>query len=131
MMKCAALTGISADVIRELKRGRPRTLEVQSAHNVITLSGVAPGTRIFMTDVDRDDLGVGDNGILVDVISIGIMMKRIIEFSHGSHFEERERMAARVQVRYCANSSVKEVSSVETILPTTVEVLKVNCCHAG
>lgn len=130
-MKCAALTGISADVIRELKRGRARTLEVQSAHNVITLSEVAPGAHIFMTDVDRDDLAVGDNGIVVDVLSIVTMMKRIIEFSHASHFEERERMAVRLQVRYCANSSVKEVSTVETILPTTVEVLKVSCCHAG
>ncbi|ACL16060.1 DUF473 domain-containing protein [Methanosphaerula palustris] len=130
-MKCAALTGISAEVIKELKRGRPRTLEVQSAHNVITVSGVDPGSHLFMTDVDRDDLAIGDNGIIVDVLSIGITMKRIIEFSYGSHFEERERMAARIQVRYCANSSVKEVSPLETIQPTTVEVLKVTCCHAG
>ncbi|WP_286878694.1 DUF473 family protein, partial [Methanoculleus sp. UBA413] len=35
-MKYAALTGISPSVIAELKGGKARTLELCSAHNIIT-----------------------------------------------------------------------------------------------
>ena len=42
-MKINALTGISAAVIAELKKGKPRTIELQSAHNIITLIDVLPG----------------------------------------------------------------------------------------
>ncbi|MFA5237864.1 MAG: DUF473 family protein, partial [Methanoregula sp.] len=50
-MKCAALTGISPEVIRDLRTGKPRTIELQSTHNIVTLDGIEPGpeVHIFMT----------------------------------------------------------------------------------
>lgn len=131
-MRCAALTGIAPDVIRDIKAGRPRTIELQSTHNIVTMASVKPGpeTHIFMTSIDLDDLGPGDAGICVYVLSSIIMMKRI-EFSHGSHYEERERMSARVQVKYCASSIIKEVFHEGLMKPTEVEVLKSACYHAG
>lgn len=132
-MKCAALTGISPDVIRDLKTGRPRTIELQSTHNIITIEGVAPGpeTHIFMTSIDFEDLGPGDAGICVYVLSTNITMKRIVEFSHGSYYEERERVSARVQVKFCATSVIKEVYYEGLCKPLAVEVLKSSCYHAG
>jgi len=132
-MKCAALTGISPDVIKDLKSGRPRTIELQSTHNIITIEGVTPGpdTHIFMTSIDLEDLGPGDTGICVFVLATSITMKRIVEFSHGSHYEERERMSARVQVKYCATSVIKEVYFEGLCKPLAVEVLKSACFHAG
>ena len=132
-MRCAALTGISPDVIKELKAGRPRTIELQSTHNIVTIAGVEPGPKahIFITSIDLADLGPGDAGICVYVLSTNITMKRMVEFSHGAYYEERERMSARVQVKYCAASVIKKVFHEGLCLPTEVEVLKSSCYHAG
>ena len=95
-MKCAALTGISASVISELKKGKARTLELQSAHNIITLTSIDPGDCVFLTPVDLDDLTTGDPGIIVDIVSITINMKRMVEAIAPYFYEERERMSARI-----------------------------------
>jgi hypothetical protein len=132
-MKCAALTGISPDIIKDLRSGRPRTIELQSTHNIVTIVDVEPGpeTHIFLTSVDLADLSPGDPGICAYVLATSIAMKRMVEFSQGSHYEERERMSARVQVKYCASSVVKEVFRKGMTSPTAVEVLKSACYHAG
>lgn len=132
-MRCAALTGISPEVIRELKAGRPRTLELQSTHNIVTIANVQPGpeVHIFMTSIDVEDLSPGDSGICVELLSSVISMKRMVEYSRGNYYEERERMSARVQVRYCASSVVREVFHEALCSPTEVEVLKSACYHAG
>jgi hypothetical protein len=132
-MKCAALTSISPDIIRDLRSGRPRTIELQSTHNIVTIAAVEPGpdTHIFMTSTDVEDLSPGDVGICVFLLSTNLAMKRIVEFSHGMIYEERERMSARVQVRYCASSVIKAVYHEGLTKPTEVEVLKSSCYHAG
>jgi hypothetical protein len=132
-MRCAALTGISPEVIKDLRRGKPYTIELQSTHNIVSIAHVKPGpdSHIFLTSVDLEDLDPGDQGICVIVLATSVSMKRIVEFSHGSYFEERERMSARIQVKYCASSVVKQVFHEELCGPTEVEVLKSSCYHAG
>ena len=132
-MRCAALTGIAPEVIKDIRAGRPRTIELQSTHNIVTMATVEPGpeTHIFMTSIDIEDLGPGDAGICAYVLSSSIAMKRIVEFSHGRYYEERERMSARVQLKYCATSVIKEVFHEGLMQPTEVEVLKSSCYHAG
>ncbi|MDD1701986.1 MAG: DUF473 domain-containing protein [Methanoregula sp.] len=132
-MKCAALTGISPEVIRDLKAGRPRTIELQSTHNIVTIADIQPGpeVHIFMTSIDVEDLSPGDAGICVELLSSVLSMKRMVEYSRGNYYEERERMSARVQVRFCASSVVKEVFHEGLCSPTQVEVLKSACYHAG
>jgi uncharacterized protein len=129
-MKCYALTGISSDVIQELHKGRPRTLELQSTHNVITLAGVSPGSAVFMTSVDMEDLDPGDSGIIAEIIAVSITMKRIVEFTQGYHFEERERMSARIKVRCIGSSIVKTVTHESITQPISVDVVKSACFHA-
>jgi hypothetical protein len=129
-MTFAALTGISPAIVEELKRGRPRTVELTSANNVITLTGVKAGDHIFMTTLDCQDLGPGDPGIMVQVNSVAISMKRVIEFTNPLFFEERERMAARTQVKYCGTSLVKQVESRGMGRPILVDVVKTTCFHA-
>jgi hypothetical protein len=132
-MKCAALTGISPEVIRELKAGRPRTIELQSTHNIVTIASIEPGpeTHLFMTSIDLEDISPGDAGICVYLLASSISMKRMMEFSHGTYYEERERMSARIQVRYCSPSVVKAVYHEGFCSPTQVDVLKSSCYHAG
>lgn len=130
-MKCAALTGISPAVIAEIRHGKPRTLELQSAHNIITLTTVQPGDCLFLTAVDLDDLSAGDHGIIVDVISVTINMKRMIEFHSSLFYEERERMSVRMQVKFMDTTMVKHVEGREWEKPTVVDVVKASCFHAG
>ena len=133
-MKCAALTSISPDIIKELKSGRPRTIELQSTHNIVTVAEVEPGpeTHVFMTSTDVEDLSPGDAGICVFVLSTSLSMKRVVEFSQGGTvYEERERVSARVQVKFCATSVIKGVYRDGLMKPTKVEVLKSSCYHAG
>ncbi|HUK37966.1 MAG TPA: DUF473 domain-containing protein [Methanomicrobiales archaeon] len=129
-MAFAALTGISPAIIEELKRGKPRTVELASAHNVITLTGVKAGDHIFLTPIDCADLGPGDPGIMVEVNSVAISMKHSVEFANPVYFEERERMAARMQVRYCGASVVKQVESRGMGRPVLIEAVKTTCYHA-
>lgn len=130
-MKCAALTGISPELIRDLKSGRPRTLELESTHNVVTVAEISPGDHVFLTSVDRNDLSAGDGGIIVETLAVGINMKRTIGYVSGVHFEERERLSARIQVRYCGTSMVKSVELEGLCQPSEVEVTKGTCYHAG
>jgi hypothetical protein len=132
-MKCAALTGISPEIIKDLRGGKPRTIELQSMHNIVSIAEVKPGpdSHIFMTSIDLEDLDPGDQGICVIVLATSVSMKRMVEFSHGLYYEERERMSARIQVKYCASSVVKQVFREGVFGPTTVEVLKSSCYHAG
>lgn len=129
-MKCYALTGISPEVIRELRHGKPRTVELQSTHNVVTMADINPGTKVFMTSIDMEDLASGDSGIMVDVISVSIMMKRMMEFTQGHHYEERERMSARIKVQCIGSSTVKSVTHGGVIQPITVDVVISSCYHA-
>jgi len=132
-MQCPALTGISPEIIRDIKSGKPRTIELQSTHNIITVATIEPGpdTHLFLTSIDMEDLAPGDTGICVYVLAINITMKRIVEYMHGSHFEERERTSARIQVKYCASSVIKTVFHEGPMRPTSVDVLKSGCYHAG
>jgi hypothetical protein len=132
-MRCAALTGISTEIIKDLRKGKPRTIELQSTHNIMSIANVKPGpdSHIFMTSVDLEDLDPGDQGICVIVLATSVSMKRMVEYSQGIYYEERERMSARIQVKYCASSVVKGVFREGFFGPTMVEVLKSSCYHAG
>jgi hypothetical protein len=130
-MICFALTGIAPEVIKELRQGKPRTLELQSTHNVVTLAGINAGSPVFLTSVDMEDLSAGDSGIIVELMSISITMKRIVEFTQGLHYEERERMSARVKVKCIGTSTVKSVTHEGVIKPVTVDIVKSTCFHAG
>lgn len=129
-MNCYALTSIAPEVIRELQRGKARTLELQSTHNVITLAGLEPGSAVFMTSENIEDLTPGDTGIIVELIAISITMKRMVEFTQGLHYEERERMSARIKVRCIGSSTVKNVSMETLFRPVSVDVVKSACYHA-
>lgn len=131
-MRCAALTGINPAIIDALRTGRPRTLELQSAHNIITLAGEEPGSFIFLTAIDMEDLSPGDVGILAQILSISVSMRRIVvEYSHSSSIEERERTSARVQLKYACPSIIKSIQSKGMGNPTVIEVVKSECYHAG
>jgi hypothetical protein len=130
-MRYATLTGINPSIIAEIKLGRPRTLELTSAHNIITLTEIEPDSMIFMTSTDMEDLAPGDNGILTHVMGLSISMKRVVEYTNPFFYEERERTSARVQLRYVCSSTIKAVESRGTGRATIVDAVKAPqyCAH--
>jgi hypothetical protein len=130
-MKSAALTGISPEVIRELKSGKARTLELESTHNVVTVAEISPGTHVFLTSVDRDDLSQGDSGIICEVLALSVSMKRVTGHVTGIMYEERERISARIQVRYCGAAVVRSIEREGLWQPAQVEITRSTCYHAG
>lgn len=129
-MKYAALTGISPSVIAELKTGRARTLELNSAHNIITLTEASPGECIFITSVNEEDLSPGDPGIMVDLLVMNISMKRV-EVANPFSFEERERMSARIKVQFRGTTIARNVEGRKWGDPTKVEIIRSACYRAG
>lgn len=129
-MKYAALTGISPSVIAELKSGKPRTLELTSAHNIITLTGSAPGDCVFMTSITEEDLSPGDPGIMVDLLALNISMRRI-EVANPVFYEERERMSARIKVRFRGVTIARNVEGRKWGEPTWVDIVPSACYRAG
>ncbi|MCT8336915.1 DUF473 domain-containing protein [Methanoculleus sp. Afa-1] len=129
-MKHAALTGISPAVIAELKNGRARTLELTSAHNIITLTEAAPGECIFVTSVNEEDLSPGDPGIMVDLLALNIGMRRI-EVANSFFYEERERMSARIKVQFRGITLTRDVEGRKWGDPTKVEIVRSACYRAG
>lgn len=129
-MKHAALTGISPAVIAELKNGKARTLELTSAHNIITLTEAAPGECIFMTSVNEEDLAPGDPGIMVDLLTLTIGMRRI-EVANSFFYEERERMSARIKVQFRGITLTRDVEGRKWGDPTKVEIARSVCYRAG
>jgi hypothetical protein len=129
-MKHAALTGISPAVIAELKNGKARTLELTSAHNIITLTEAAPGECIFVTSVNEEDLSPGDPGIMVDLLALNIGMRRI-EVANSFFYEERERMSARIKVQFRGITLTRDVEGRKWGDPTKVEIVRSACYRAG
>jgi hypothetical protein len=131
-MECIALTGIFPQVIDELKKGIPRTVELTSAHNVISLTQVTPGSQIFLTTVDCEDVTVGDTGIVVEVISVAITMKHTVESGSGYHIMEREKLSARVKVKFLSKTTIRaNVTRCSITEPRIVDVVRPVAFHAG
>jgi hypothetical protein len=130
-MKCITLTGISKGTIEELKRGTPRTVELTSTHNIISLSHATVGADIFLTSIDCEDITTGDSGIIVHLISTSISMKHVAEAS-GSHICERERVTARMKVKFISTAKIRAAPACCVLTQATVtDIIKQTGYIAG
>lgn len=80
-MQIICIAGISPDVITELKKGRPRTVEFVSAQNVVCAAALSPGDPVYITSVPQEDLTTGDTGIIAVVTAAATAMQRVSSFS--------------------------------------------------
>jgi len=129
-MECIVLTGITGNVIKELQKGIPRTIELNSAHNIISVASVNPGEQIFMTSVTCEDLNPGDTGIILEIIAISINVKQYIDAAHGIYIVEQERTYARIKTKYIGNSTIKSITECSLTKPRKVDVVRPARFHA-
>lgn len=130
-MEYITLTGISKETIEELKRGIPRTVELTSTHNIVSLSSATVDTDIFLTSIDCEDITTGDSGIIVHLISTTISMKHIVEMG-GSHICERERVTARMKVKFVSTAKIRAAPACCVLTQATVtDIIKPTGYVAG
>ncbi len=127
MMQLIGLAGISPEVIAELKKGRPRTVEFVSAQNVVSASSVHVGDAVFLSSVPQDDLTAGDTGIVAMVTAAATTMQRISSTVPGVYYEERERLSVRLQLKTACTSHVKQVLDRGCCKVLRVDVVECSC----
>ena len=129
-MEYITLTGISKETIEELKRGIPRTVELTSTHNIISLASASPDTDIFLTSIECEDITTGDTGIIVHLISSTISMKHMVEIG-GSHICEREHVTARMKVKFISTAKIKTVPCCVLTQARVAEIIRPTGYLAG
>lgn len=126
-MQVIGITGIIPEIITELKRGNPRTLEFVSAQNVVSTSSVRVGDTVFISSVPQEDLSIGDNGILATVLASTVAMQRVSSGISGVYYEERERLSIRLQLKYVSCARVRSIKQRGCCSALCVDVLDCNC----
>ena len=96
-MECVALTGISDNVMKELKNHVLRTIEIRSPQNFFTALRVNAGDYVFLTHTSAQDVTGGTVGVLARVLKHQISTHRILQ-SNEMFYEEREMTMARIQL---------------------------------
>ena len=96
-MECVALTGISYNVIKEVKNHVLRTIEIRSPQNFFAALKINAGDYVFLTHTSAQDVTGGTVGVLARVLKHQISTHRILQ-SNEMFYEEREMTMARLQL---------------------------------
>ncbi len=97
MMEYIALTGISENVMKELKNHVLRTIEIRSPQNFFAVLKVNAGDYVFLTHTSAQDVTGGTIGVLAKVLKHQISTHRVLH-SNEMFYEEREMTMARIQL---------------------------------
>lgn len=96
-MECVALTGISDNVIKELKNHVLRTIEIRSPQNFFAALRINAGDYVFITHTSAQDVIGGTVGVLARVLKHQISTHKILQ-SNEIFYEECEMTMARLQL---------------------------------
>lgn len=109
-MEYVALTGISHEVVTDLKNHGLRTIEIRSPHNFFTTLNLNVGENIFLTSTSTQDLTAGTKGIIVKLMQHQVSTHRIINGT-DNFYEEREMTMIRIQLQSKCVARVRKVLS--------------------
>ncbi|WP_258083491.1 DUF473 domain-containing protein [Thermococcus thermotolerans] len=115
-MEAITLAGIARRVLDELLRSPYKTLELRSARNVIALEKAQELGRVFLTYETFQDVTVGTEGLLAEILRLESMEQRI----PWEESDEREVTVCRAQVRLLGLGRIVEVRKRNTVLVVRV-----------
>jgi len=93
-MKIIALTGISSKNISELVKNHLKTFNLKNFTNVLALTSLDVGDFVFITDVAKEDIISGTEGIVTQIKKLKIDSQK----ESPMYFEETESTVAKVQL---------------------------------
>jgi hypothetical protein len=128
-MEYIALTGIADSIIEILKKHQLKTLEIRNPQNFLGVLGLDAGDSVLLTSTSLQDLTDGTAGLIAQVVQKQVSVHSVFS-SSNSHFEEREIMSARIQLKCKCMARVKNVISSELGKQVRVEAREISCYEA-
>ncbi|MGP8336629.1 MAG: DUF473 domain-containing protein [Methanosarcinaceae archaeon] len=107
-MNCIALTGISENLMEELKNHILRTIEIRSPQNFFAAIRLNVGDYVFLTHTNAQDVTGGTIGVVARVLKHQISTNRVIT-SNDMFYEECEMTMARIQLDPKSITRVRKV----------------------
>ncbi len=129
MMECIALTGISENVMKELKNHILRTIEIRSPPNFFAALRLNAGDYVFLTHTSAQDVTGGTIGVVARVLKHQISTHRVLN-SNEMFYEEREMTMARIQLDPKSITRVRNVECNDIRKVARVVIDETSCYEA-
>ncbi len=129
-LRCLVLTGISKSTLDALLKREIRSIELRSAHNVVTALKAEVGSYVLLTPARLNDLDKGITGIVAEVMGKEVMSHSLF-FASNSYFEECEMTAVRLILKPKGFGRVISISNPGILDIREAEVVCITHFDAG
>jgi len=126
-MKCLVITGVSKRTLEDIVRRTIKTIELRSAHNVVTAFKAVEGSNVFLTTSKLHDIDKGTIGIIAEVVKKEITSHSLI---FASEVQESEMTVIRLRLNVKGLGRIVKVYNTDIIGITEAEVIEVNYFNA-
>jgi len=128
-MEYIALTGITDNVMKDLKNHILRTIEIRSPNNFFAALHLTAGDYVFLTPTSAQDITGGSTGVVARVRQHQISTHRLLH-SNEMFYEEREMTIARIQLEPKCIARIRRVGCNEIGEVTRVDAEEMSCYEA-
>ncbi|MCS3923806.1 DUF473 domain-containing protein [Methanosalsum natronophilum] len=128
-MKYVALTGISENVIKELRNNVLLSIEIRNPKNFFSALKLNPGESVFLTSTSSEDVRKGTLGVISKVLKHQVSTHRLVQ-SNDMYYEERETTLIRLQLQPNCLGRVNKPYDNSIEQPTYVEAEILTCYDA-
>ncbi|ABO35030.1 Protein of unknown function DUF473 [Methanococcus maripaludis C5] len=118
-MKALALTGVGPYAISEIVKNHIKTLNLKNICNLLALESSKVGDFLFITNISKEDVISGTDGLIVQIKKISINNQS----GYSRSCDETESVVGKVQIELLGYASCSNV--VETgLMDPSVVILK-------
>ena len=103
------MVGVDWLAMEDLLKHGTKTFELVSCDNVSAAKKLKPRDRVFVTNMGKQDLKRGLEGVLAEARRVETSYRRTF-ISGLSGFEEKELLTARVQLEYVDHGRVRKIT---------------------
>ena len=128
-MEYIALTGISDNVMRELRNHVLRTIEIRSPNNFLAALHLNAGDYVFLTHTSAQDLTGGNIGVIARVQKHQIATHKLVH-SNEMLYEECEMTMARIQLEPKCTARIRKIGGNVIGEITRVDAEQISCYEA-
>ncbi|HIP63569.1 MAG TPA: DUF473 domain-containing protein [Archaeoglobus profundus] len=126
-MKCLVITGVSKRTLDDIVKRIIKTIELRSAHNVVTAFKAAEGSNVFLTTSKLHDIDKGTVGIIAEVVKKEITSHSLI---FASEIQESEMTVIKLKLNVKGLGRIVKVYNTDILGITEAEVIEVNYFNA-
>ncbi|AEH07395.1 DUF473 domain-containing protein [Methanothermococcus okinawensis] len=117
-MEITALTGISPTNISGLVKNHVKTFNLKNFSNILALTSLDIGDYVFITDVSKEDIIPGTEGIVAQIKKLSICSQK----ENPMYFEEIDTVVAKVQFEVVGYGICIDAVNNDVLNPTMVVV---------